>query len=52
MGRVYLSGLIDDYFPDYQSDCGLVILLNDGLAQKGGEYRFFVEFFRSFLPVL
>ena len=41
MGRVYLSGLIDDYFPDYQSDCGFVILLNDGLAQKGGGYRFF-----------
>lgn len=52
MGRVYLSGLIDDYFPDYQSDCGFVILLNDGLAQKGGGYRFFVGFFRSFLPVL
>ena len=34
MGRVYLSGLIDDYFPDYQSDCGFVILLNGGLAQR------------------
>ncbi|GEM_PF-2125145 len=41
MGRVYLSGLIDDFFPDDQSDCGFVILLNDGLAQKGGGYRFF-----------
>lgn len=34
MGRVYLSGLIDDYFPDYQSDCGFVILLNGVLAQR------------------
>lgn len=47
MGRVYLSGLIDDYFPDYQSDCGFVILLNDGLAQKGGGYRFFCWIFQE-----
>ena len=40
-----LSGLIDDYFPDYQSDCGAVILLNGGLAQKSGVCRFFCWFF-------
>ena len=34
MGQVYLFGLIDDYFPDYQFGCGFVILLNDSHAQK------------------
>lgn len=30
----FLSGQIDDYFPDYQLGCGLCILLNDSLGTR------------------
>ena len=41
-GMVYPSGSIDDYFPDYQSGCGLIILLNDRRAQESGVVPLFL----------
>lgn len=32
--RDRFPGTFDDYFPDYQLDCFLIILLNDHEAQK------------------
>ena len=39
---VWPSGSIDDYFPDYQSGCGLIILLNDRRAQESGVVPLFL----------
>ena len=52
MGRVYLSGLIDDISLIINRTADSSYSSMTVLHKKAVDTAFFVEFFRSFLPVL